>query len=474
MTRRLVFVATLALSALAALSCNNESGPVREGVSNKDAYQEAYIYGFPLLAAYKAMYEFNVDKTNSQYKGPFNSLVNEARVFTYKDTSIVTPNSDTPYSMVQMDLRAEPVVICVPKIEKSRYYSVQLADLYSQTYGYIGSRATGNDAGCYMVSGPGWNGQTPDGIKKVFASETQFSLVIFRTQLFSPNDMPNVVKIQSGYKVEPLSAFTHQTPPPAQPLPDFPKFTEEAFKLDFPTYLNFLLQFCPTVPAETALRAKFAALGIEAGKPFDLTKLSEVQKGELGLGVKSGFDEISKQSKSIGKDINGWSVGAAFGDRAFYNGNYLLRAGSALAGIYGNDAVEAMYPQAKTASDGQPLDGSQHNYTLTFATGQFPPVNAFWSVTIYDGKSQLLIQNPINRYLINSPMLSGMKKNQDGSVTIYIQKDAPIGDKKANWLPAPNDTIYMVMRLYWPKETPPSILPPGSGTWQPPAIQLAQ
>jgi hypothetical protein len=473
MNRKLVCVVALALSAVGTLSCNNESGPVREAVSNKDAYQEAYIYGFPMLAAYKAMYEFNVDKTNSQYKGPFNSLVNEARVFTYKDTSIVTPNSDTPYSMLQMDLRAEPIVFCVPKIEKNRYYSVQLADLYSQTYGYVGSRATGNDAGCYMVSGPGWNGPTPDGIKKVFASETQFSLAIFRTQLFNSNDMPNVVKIQSGYKVQPLSAFTHQAPPPAQPLPDFPKFTEDAFKLNFPTYLNFLLQFCPTVPAENALRAKFATLGIEAGKPFDLTKLSEVQKGELGLGVKSGFDDISKQSKTIGKDINGWSVGAAFGDRAFYNGNYLLRAGSALAGIYGNDAVEAMYPQATTASDGQPLDGSKHNYTLTFAAGQFPPVNAFWSVTMYDGKSQLLIQNPINRYLINSPMLSGMKKNQDGSVTIYIQKDAPIGDKKANWLPAPNDTIYMVMRLYWPKETPPSILPPGSGTWQPPAIQVA-
>jgi hypothetical protein len=474
MQRKLVCLVALALSAVGALSCNNESGPVRGAVSNKDAYQEAYIYGFPMIAAYKAMYEFNVDKANSQYKGPFNTIVNEARVFTYKDTSIVTPNSDTPYSMLQLDLRAEPIVFCVPKVEKTRYYSVQLADLYSQTYGYVGSRATGNDAGCYMVSGPGWNGQTPDGIKKVFASETQFSLAIFRTQLFNPNDMPNVVKIQSGYKVQPLSAFTNQAPPPVQPLPDFPKFTDDAFKLDFPTYLNFLLQFCPTVPAETALRAKFASLGIEAGKPFDITKLSEVQKGELGLGVKSGFDEISKQSKDIGKDINGWSVGAAFGDRAFYNGNYLLRAGSALAGIYGNEAVEAMYPQAKTASDGLPLDGSKHNYTLTFAAGQFPPVNAFWSVTMYDGKSQLLIQNPINRYLINSPMLSGMKKNEDGSVTIYIQKDAPIGDKKANWLPAPNDTIYMVMRLYWPKETPPSILPPGSGTWQPPAIQVAK
>ena len=140
------------------------------------------------------------------------------------------------------------------------------------------------------------------------------------------------------------------------------------------------------------------------------------------------------------------------------------------AGIYGNDAVEAMYPMTKTLADGEPLDGSKHNYTLTFAKDQFPPVNAFWSVTMYDGKSQLLIKNPINRYLINSPMVPQMKKNADGSLTLYIQKDSPGRDKESNWLPAPNDTIYLVMRLYWPKTEPPSILPPGEGTWKPPGI----
>jgi hypothetical protein len=471
-TRTFWLVVVLATS-VSVISCSRDNGPVRQAVSNKDIYQEAYIYGFPMIAAYKALYQFNVDTTNSQYKGPFNTVLNEARVFTYKDTSIVTPNSDTPYSIVQMDLRAEPIVLCVPKVEKGRYYTFEIADLYSQNYAYIGSRATGNDTGCYMVSGPGWSGTTPAGIKKVFSSETQFSLAVIRTQLFNANDMENVKKIQAGYKAQTLSAFTHQPPPPTQPLPDFPKFTDDAFKLDFPKYLNFLLQFCPTPPEETALRTKFATVGIEAGKPFDLAKLSEVQKVELGLAVKEGYEAIEKQRDNIGKDINGWEVGAAFGNRAFYNGNYLLRAGSALAGIYGNDAVEAMYPKAKAASDGQPLDGSKHNYTLTFAAGQYPPVNAFWSVTMYDGKTQFLIQNPINRYLINSPMLPVLKKNSDGSLTIYIQKDAPAGDKKANWLPAPDGPIYVVMRLYWPKETPPSILPPGDGTWKPPVVQVA-
>jgi hypothetical protein len=362
----------------------------------------------------------------------------------------------------------------VPKVDKNRYYSVQLTDMYSFNYGYVGSRATGNDPGCYMIAGPGWKGETPAGIKKVFHSETQFGLVIYRTQLFNSADINNVKKIQAGYTAQPLSAFLHQPAPPAPPLPDFPTFTEEAFKADFPKFLNFLLQFCPEVPEEAALRAKFADAGIAPGKPFDSAKLTDAQKAEVGLGVKEGYDAIGKQRDNIGKTINGWVVGSAFGDRAFYDGNFLLRAAAALAGIFGNDAVEAMYPMAKSGNEGDPLDGSKHNYTLTFAAGQYPPVNAFWSVTMYDGKTQLLIENPINRYLINSPMLPTLKKNKDGSMTIYIQKDAPPAEKKSNWLPAPDGPIYMVMRLYWPKDTPPSILPPGSGTWQPPGVQVVQ
>jgi hypothetical protein len=129
-----------------------------------------------------------------------------------------------------------------------------------------------------------------------------------------------------------------------------------------------------------------------------------------------------------------------------------------------------VYPFTRVDAKGETLDASKHKYTLTFSAGQLPPVNSFWSVTMYDGKSQLLIKNPINRYLINSPMLPEMKKNADGSLTLYIQKESPGADKKANWLPAPNDTIYLVLRLYWPKTEPPSILPPGEGTWKPPGI----
>jgi hypothetical protein len=181
--------------------------------------------------------------------------------------------------------------------------------------------------------------------------------------------------------------------------------------------------------------------------------------------------KVKKFLATGAKNVNGWNIGSFFGDRAFYSGNWLLRASAASYGIYGNDAVEAMYPYTRTDATDETLDGSKHNYTITFPAGQLPPVNSFWSVTMYDGKSQLLIKNPINRYLINSAMLSGMKKNGDGSLTLYIQKDSPGADKESNWLPAPNDTIYLVMRLYWPKTEPPSVLPPGAGTWQPPGIK---
>ncbi len=436
--------------------------------------EEGYIYGLPIVMNYGVMYEYAVDKKSSQFKAPFNQLNSMHRVATPEDTAVVTPNSDTPYSVGFMDLRAEPIVISVPAIEKSRYYSVQLCDGNTFNYGYIGTRATGPEAGDYMVTGPDWKGETPPGIKKVFPSSTQFSMVIFRTQLFNPADMPNVIKIQTGYKTQPLSAFLKQPAPPATPAINFPKINKELAKTGFFDYLAFQLQFAPAGTEEKAIRGKLARLGVEAGKPFDFKALSPEQKAAVVEGMKAGATKVTEAVSNAGKDINGWRVTDPDGDRAFFNGDWLKRSVAAQAGIYGNDSAEATYPLTKTLPDGEPLDTSKANYTLTFPAGQLPPVNAFWSVTMYDGKSQLLIKNPINRYLINSPMLPNMKKNADGSLTLYIQKDSPGKDKESNWLPAPNDLIYLVMRLYWPKTEPPSILPPGEGTWKPPGIVKAK
>ena len=433
--------------------------------------EEGFIYGLPIVMNYAVMYEYSVDRNSGQFKAPFNQIKNEARVYTYKDTAVITPNSDTPYSLLWLDLRAEPIVLSVPAVDKSRYYSVMLCDGNTFNYGYIGSRATGSEAGDYMVVGPDWKGATPPGIKKVFQSTTQFSAVAYRTQLFDSADMPNVEKVQAGYKVQPLSAYLKQPVPPAAAAIDFPKANAELVKKNFFEYLDFALQFAPAGPEERAIREKLARIGVGAGKTFNFKDLPLTHKIEIGLGMKDGEEKVEKYLASGQKDVNGWKIGSLFGDRQFYSGDWLKRAAAAKGGIYGNDAVEAVYPMARTLADGEVLDGSKHDYTLTFPAGQSPPVNAFWSVTMYDGKTQLLIENPINRYLINSPMLPGMKTNADGSLTLYIQNKSPGADKEANWLPAPNGPIYLVMRLYWPKAEAPSVLPPGTGSWQPPGIK---
>jgi hypothetical protein len=422
---------------------------------------------------YAVMYEYSVDKNSGQYKAPFNQIKNEPRVFTYKDTAVITPNSDTPYSFAWMDLRAEPVVLSVPAVDPKRYYSIMLCDGNTFNYGYIGSRATGSEAGDYMVAGPDWQGATPPGIKKVFRSSTQFSIAGYRTQLFNPADMPNVEKIQAGFKVQPLSAYLKQPVTVGTAAVDFPKVDKELVKKNFFEYLDFSLQFAPAGPEEKEIRARLARIGVGPGKTFDFKELPIAHKLEIALAMKEGEEKIEKYLASGQKEVNGWKIGSLFGDRAFFNGDWLKRAAAAKGGIYGNNAEEATYPYTKALANGEVLDGSKHNYTLTFPAGQTPPVNAFWSVTMYDGKTQLLIENPINRYLVNSPMLPDMKKNADGSLTLYIQNKSPGADRESNWLPAPNGDIYLVMRLYWPKTEAPSILPPGEGSWKPPAIVVA-
>jgi hypothetical protein len=481
------WTAVLAIAALLIAGCGKRDEAVTQA-EKQDAAQgvaapsiaetraiaeEGFIYGLPLVMNYAIMNEFAVDPKSGQFKAPFNEMNSMRRVATPDDTAVVTPNSDTPYTTLWLDLRAEPMVISVPAVDKKRYYSVQLIDGNAYNYGYIGSRTTGSGAGDYLIVGPGWKGETPQGIKKVFTSTTPFALTLFRTQLFNPGDMPNVEKVQAGYKAQPLSAFLKQPAPPAAPKVDFLPATTDGIKANFFDYLGAALEFVPPSPEDQAIRAKLASIGVGPGKIFEFKDLSPEHKAAIALGMKEGDAKVDKFMTSGMKNINGWNIGSFFGDRDFYKGDWLMRSAAAKIGIYGNDAVEATYPYTRTTATGDTLDTGKHNYTLTFPAGQLPPVNSFWSVTMYDGKSQLLIKNPIDRYLINSPMLLGMKKNADGSLTLYIQKDSPGKDKEANWLPAPDGPAYIVMRLYWPKDTPPSILPAGEGTWKPPGLVVS-
>jgi hypothetical protein len=211
--------------------------------------KEAYIYGFPLVDSYRIQYSYFVDHSNPEFKGAWNEVHNTARIYTPEDKAIQSPNSDTPYSFVGADLRAEPLVFTVPAVEKGRYYSLQFIDMYTFNFAYVSSRATGNEAGTYLLAGSNWKGDKPYGIKEVIRSETEFAFIIYRTQLFNSGDIDNVKKIQAGYKVEPLSKFLDKPAPSSPPVVDFIKPLspeEERKSAEFFDILNFVLQFCPT------------------------------------------------------------------------------------------------------------------------------------------------------------------------------------------------------------------------------------
>jgi hypothetical protein len=465
MIRKWFSLLLFALSVLLALPVAAAGKPVSDQQAQQIA-KEAYIYGVPMVTVYSTLYEFSVDKGNPQYKGPFNSILNVARVFAPEDTAFVTPNSDTPYTFIGPDLRAEPMVLTVPAMEKNRYFVFQMMDLYTFNFDYVGSRTTGNNGGDYLIAGPNWKGTVPQGIAKVIHSETQLVNVVGRTQLFNPGDLDNVKKIQAGYKLRPLSEYLGQPAPP--PVPEVNwikpiKPAEQSKSLEFFNQLAFLLQFTSVNSGEVALRKRFESIGIVPGKLFDATSLSDARKTALLNGMADGQKEIDAYRASLG----GKSADL-FGSRAFLKNNYLKRATGTQVGIGANSKDEALYPIYAKDSEGKPLDGSSGRYVLRYADGKFPPVNAFWSLTMYALPSQLLVKNPISRYLVNSPMLPNLKRDADGGLTIYIQNESPGSDKESNWLPAPNGPFMMAARYYWPK---PELL---DDQWKSPAVQPAK
>jgi len=426
------------------------------GVSPEDARaiaKEAYIYGFPMVDNYRVEHAYFVDTKSPEYKAPWNRIHNVPRVYTPDDKAVQTPNSDTPYSMAGLDLRAEPMVLTVPAIEKTRYYSIQLIDAYTHNFDYIGSRATGNESGSFVIAGPDWKGAAPKGVKKVIRTETRLVIAAYRTQLFNPADLDNVKKVQSGYKVQPLSAFLGQSPVKAAPAIAFIEpLTPETQKtsLQFFNILNFILQYCPTVSSEKELMARFAKIGVGAGRTIDLSRLSPGTTQAMEQGMADAWKEYA-DFKRTQIDSGKVTSGDLFGTRDYLKNNYLYRMAAAVLGIYGNSKQEAMYPIYSVDAGGQVLNGTKR-YALRFAPGQAPPVNAFWSLTMYDLPAQLLVANPLNRYLLNSPMLPQFKKDADGGITLLVQGDSPGPDKEANWLPAPKGAFFLILRLYWPKE----------------------
>lgn len=407
--------------------------------------KEAFIYAYPMLYGYKTMQEQTQDPFNGGYIGGFGQFRHYSKPSTPDDKDIVSPNNDTPYSWAWLDLRAEPWVLSVPAVPQDRYYVLQWFDLYTHNFAYVGVRSTGFDKGSYLFAGPHWDGEVPDGINKVFRSEGEFIGTLTRTSLDGPEDVPSVRAIQRQYVLQPLSEFAGgRAAMPAAEL-HFPPWNEEhALSPNFISYLNFLLQFTEPHPSEQELLARFADIGIGPGRTFDLAQLSEEMREALHSGVKEGLLEIETQ----GPKQRDSSI--LFGARQQLDNNYLNRAMGAYLGIYANSVEEAFYSQWTVDQEGKPLDGN-NEYEIHFPEGNLPPVKFFWSVTMYDLPDRFLVANELDRYSIGD-RTDGLKYGDDGSLTLYIQHEAPEGDKRSNWLPAPAGPFFMASRFYGPGE----------------------
>jgi hypothetical protein len=427
--------------------------------------EEAYIYTFPMLMGYRYAFATFLTPGLPSYRGPANAMHGNAATLDHTFKDVITPNADTPYSMALLDLRAEPVVIQVPQVT-DRYYVLQFVDLFGTNPHFIGSRATGSQAGIYLAVGPSWDGEAGDEFDGVLPFDTNLVFVIGRTQLLGADDVPTLAKVMDGYKIQTLSAHRGQNSPAAQPV-EWPVWNDEASRDErFIGYLNFLLAFCqPVHPSEADLMRRFAQIGIGPGVPFDANALSDEERASIRTGIAAARETIAAKTRHIGQKVNGWGSSDVFGTREWYGGDYLLRAVAAMAGWGGNDVIEAIYPTAREDAAGEPLDGA-HRYQITFTTP--PPAKAFWSVTMYDtsydGTAGYLVENPINRYLINSTT-AGLVYVDDGTLTITIRREQPQDTaEKANWLPALEGPFYLVMRIYWPEQAT------LEGAWTPPPV----
>jgi hypothetical protein len=422
--------------------------------------KDAAIYAYPLVETYRVMLANAVAKDSALYKAPFNQLASSAKALAPKDAAGPAPNTDVAYSTLWADLRAEPLVLTLPLIEKSRYFSLQFVDLYGYNFAYVGTRSTGNSGGKFLLAGPRWSGQLPPGVTRMVRTDTDFTLVTYRTQVFGPSDIENVKRIQAGYTVQLLSAFLGQ-PAPAAVKMDFPPWVAtKAKSLGFFDYAAFVMQFVPALPDDKAIRTRMAQIGVDAGKPFKGESGPGDMKQALLSGMNEGLKAIDAKAASEKAPVS------LYGSRLSLGNNYLNRAAGAKLNLHADSKEESFTATITKDADGKPLDGAKNRYAIKFKKDELPPVGGFWSLTAYDAKSQGLVDNPLGRYVVNTSTVSTMAKEADGSVTILLQKESPGKDKEAGWLPAPGGPMVVVLRTYWPKE------PVYSGKWVAPAPAL--
>ena len=386
------------------------------------AARVAFVYGMPSVDLYRILRNFALDPLSTEFKAPLNEVHHSRVLANPSDRSIVAMNVDTPYSYAWLDLRGGPVELTMPPVPEGRYMSAQIVDLYTYIVGYVSPRTTGRTGGTFLVTGPGWDGVNPRNLP-TFACPTELCLVLIRTQLFDDADLSNVVALQDAVRVHSLAA---EEPPALVPIDPVDVSGEPTS--DFLRVLGWMLRLMPVLPDEVDVRARIARV------------IAERDDTAIVAGLKEGLADVLARTKTVR------SSAEIFGSRDFLGHDYVSRAAGAFLGILGNAAEEYLGVGYQADAQGHPFDGS-HRYVIRFAPGQLPPVEAFWSITVYDAE-RLLYANEIDRYVIGSRQIASVPAEADGSILIRVQHERPAST--AGWLPCPAGPFSLAFRTYLP------------------------
>jgi len=452
-------IASLAVLIFVACGQNqNNGGMATDQQASADSItiqtlKRAYVFGLPLVL---------MDITRRQLTDPLLGAksgiwapINQFKsLSSFPDASfksVVRPNADTYYSTACLDLSREPIILSVPNTH-GRYYMMPMLDAYTNVFASPGTRTTGNEAGNFLISAPGWNGTVPVGVKEIKAP-TSMAWIIGRTKVNSKEDGAKiVVPIQKGYKLTPLSAWGKTyNPPKAMADSTVPTGSPNEIVKKMPVeyffnYINGLMVNNPPADADKGTMENFSTIGVKPGGKFELGSFDTAVQAAIKDLPMQVFAEMDKELSAPRELENGWRISRT--GIGTYGTNYTMRALVAYAGLGANLPQDAIYPSCEVDAEGNPLSGA-NKYTIHFEKGKTPPANAFWSLTMYDPDG-FLVDNPINRYAVGDR--SHLKFNADGSTDIYIQHESPGKDKENNWLPAPAGSFNVLMRIYWPKE----------------------
>jgi hypothetical protein len=439
---------------------------VVEGLDDFVLAQEAYVYGYPLVTMEMTRRIVTNVASVAGTRGPMGQII---KLRQYPDASfrdVTAPNADTLYTTSFFDVGKEPWVLSIPDM-KGRYFLFPMLDGWTDVFQVPGKRTTGTGAQTYAITGPGWKGTLPTGVKE-YKSPTSIVWLLGRIYCTgTPEDYAAVHALQDQCALVPLSAYGKPYTPPAGTVDTSidmkTPVRDQVNRMDATAYFTLLAQLMKTNPpaaADAPELAKFAKIGLVAGQDFDATKLNADFAKRI---PEVAFDRIMLQFKvnKAVKDVNGWGYTTKAG---LYGTDYFMRALVTAIGLGANRPQDAIYPTSLKAADGHAYDGAS-KYVMHFAKGQMPPVSGFWSLTMYDS-NYFFVANPINRYSISARQK--LKSNPDGSVDLYIQKNSPGPDKEENWLPAPDGKFILMLRLYWPNEKGPSII---NGSWEIPPVK---